>query len=828
MRSSLRFACLLAPLAFALPACGSDSAPPDGSLDASADGARPIPIEYTAEADPAVSTECLPTPPGAAEVRAKHVECEAELLEGSVAMGRVGDFMLENSRFKVIIRAGVDGALLLGTPAGGIIDAAPHGAADVIKEVLPGLEFGIMRPSSITITSAGAGGVARIRAIFELDELQIITSVLPSLRLPPARGVVDYELRAGEDAVRISMHLTTRGDVPFVAGETGLFVLTGGALELWQPGYGQLGEGGGPSGVGEPILVGESPESAIAARILSPTGGQVMNLDSLSVLKGERISALAGEEVVWEARFGVGRTAAEAWNGTRVEGEGDATLLLSGAPGDRVQIDAGAAPLLRTRLDAAGEAELLLPPGDYASMPGFGPHFPVAATPFSLAPEGQSIDVGIAPSGTLSTEVSADLEAGAPVRVLVVGAGGTLARYVAMGPTDRRLPEGSFTVAVSRGVEFDLIQEDITIVDGGRVTITGDLARAIDTSGWVSGDFHLHSERSTDSQHAVADAARIIAAEGLEVVAATDHDYVAGYGPELLAEGLDPWLLVVVGEEASHSTLGHVNGYPLLPQPGATGQGAVSWFDKSLPQIFDELHAMGDPALGGSFVQINHPHAMPSGWFAAIGLDPLTGMATVLPSELGLPAGTDLEDFGFDLIEVFNRSLSDEDELTLQNLLGFWSLGRRFTMVGNSDSHGPRAPAGSPRTFIRVPDDTRGAFTWADVAAGLRAGETSVSAGAFITGELMGPRTVGDTVPVRVRVQVPPWSSVERLRIYAGMNVVIDRPLDPALAPLLLDEVIDVPLDGTDFITLRADGTRDPAPVITITPYALAGPIAIP
>ncbi|MCZ7678272.1 MAG: hypothetical protein M5U28_05655 [Sandaracinaceae bacterium] len=79
-------------LAFALAAC-SGPAPVDGGTDAGGTD-----LEFEAVADPSERTDCPSAPPAAGEARAKHVTCASELVAGSLAMGRVGDIVIENAR----------------------------------------------------------------------------------------------------------------------------------------------------------------------------------------------------------------------------------------------------------------------------------------------------------------------------------------------------------------------------------------------------------------------------------------------------------------------------------------------------------------------------------------------------------------------------------------------------------------------------------------------------------------------------------------------------------------------------------------------------------
>ncbi|MEO0416538.1 MAG: hypothetical protein AAF226_16455, partial [Verrucomicrobiota bacterium] len=85
-----------------------------------------------------------------------------------------------------------------------------------------------------------------------------------------------------------------------------------------------------------------------------------------------------------------------------------------------------------------------------------------------------------------------------------------------LGPTDRAagcsdqwhsatgkfsvgLPSGEYRVVVSRGPEYSLYRQQIKLTPETEVTVKGKIDRVIDTTGWVSTDFHNHSTPSGDN-----------------------------------------------------------------------------------------------------------------------------------------------------------------------------------------------------------------------------------------------------------------------------------------------------------------------------------------
>jgi hypothetical protein len=416
------------------------------------------------------------------------------------------------------------------------------------------------------------------------------------------------------------------------------------------------------------------------------------------------------------------------------------------------------------------------------------------------------------------------------VRVTVeAGSGGPeLGRFVAIGPSSFALPPASYRVTVSRGMEHDVFQQDVELVAGATADVTAVLDRVVDTTGWVAGDFHLHTEASTDSFHAIDNALRIMAGEGLEVVASTDHDYINDYALRTAAAGVDGWLITVNGIEISHPFIAHIGSYPARRDTSRAGAGAPVWFDMNHSELLDAARSIGDPALGGALVQLNHPRRDRNGLFQWMELDPVTLMAGATPESLGLPADTVLEDFDFDVIEIVNKSPDDEDDRALVDYLALYAMGHRFTGMGNSDSHSPNDSniAGSPRTYVRVPDDARGAFTWDDVAASLRARAVTLGGGIFVTAEIAGPVASG-MLPLAVQVQAAPWVDVDQVVVYAGTGMALTVPVT-GTGVTRLDETLMVPVGTASFVLVRAEGDRAMPPALRFEPFGMTNPIDIP
>ena len=128
-----------------------------------------------------------------------------------------------------------------------------------------------------------------------------------------------------------------------------------------------------------------------------------------------------------------------------------------------------------------------------------------------------------------------------------------------------------YHVFVSRGTEYSAFRTPapITIAAGSTTVVDAQIARVLDTSGFVSSDFHVHGIRSADSR--VSDVHRVesYSAEGVENVIMTDHHVHTDLRPAIANAGLGTFLTATIGEEITSFDYGHWNAYPLLIDPNS-------------------------------------------------------------------------------------------------------------------------------------------------------------------------------------------------------------------------------------------------------------------
>jgi hypothetical protein len=378
--------------------------------------------------------------------------------------------------------------------------------------------------------------------------------------------------------------------------------------------------------------------------------------------------------------------------------------------------------------------------------------------------EAVDAEVTLTSLSALRVRTSIDGQAG-PARVRITNVRET---YLS-GDATVILPPGSYVVLGSHGPEHETATSSVTLADGQTVDVELRIDRAFETPGWISGDFHVHSTRSVDAQTSRELRRLGAAAEGLDLVAATDHDTIGVLGPD--ANGVR----FVSGMEMS-MFYGHMNGYPMtLEEPASYFK--PGWFLYSSTGVFERLLEPVEVSAalrdhGAEIVQINHPRA-DQGVFNYINFDPETA-----ESERTWPNP--------DTFEIINgKRLGDTPEV-LADFLGLLTHGKKITGTGTSDVHDDLG-IGYARTLIQVADTSDLTAVW----KALREGRAVATTGPFLTitataaGGLSAK--IGDTlatngaVTIRIETKTPSWMPLSRVRLYENKREVLVRDATPGM-----------------------------------------------
>ncbi len=80
------------------------------------------------------------------------------------------------------------------------------------------------------------------------------------------------------------------------------------------------------------------------------------------------------------------------------------------------------------------------------------------------------------------------------------------------------LEPGSYRVVVSHGPEYSIATQDVTVTAGATTSVNAQIARVVDSTGFVGSDFHVHSIESPDSRVARRDRVVTLLAEGARLL----------------------------------------------------------------------------------------------------------------------------------------------------------------------------------------------------------------------------------------------------------------------------------------------------------------------
>ncbi len=373
-----------------------------------------------------------------------------------------------------------------------------------------------------------------------------------------------------------------------------------------------------------------------------------------------------------------------------------------------------------------------------------------------------------------------------PCRVTVVSETGTLPTFATVsndemairpgvaftstGRAELKLPAGSYTVYAGRGFEYSLSQSQVTIKPGERKQIDVSLTRQVDTSGWISCDTHVHTRtHSGHGDSTVQERMITLAAEGIELPIATDHNVHIDHDPFARSLRVRKYFTPVIGNEVTTKT-GHFNIFPVK-----AGSPIPDFKSNIWKTTLDNIFA----TPGVKVAILNHAR------------DAHGGTTPFGPKHFNEAAGEMLDDWhvGFNAMEIVNSGATQSDPLELtRDWMTLLNRGRSITPVGSSDSHDvARHFVGQGRTYIRADDRAAGKIDVSKAVQNFLQGRVMVSYGLlaemkvndkFGAGEVAA--ISGKKIKVDVSVLGPHWVHADRLQLFANGILVKDVEIGSA------------------------------------------------
>ncbi|HTJ83656.1 MAG TPA: hypothetical protein VL400_18180, partial [Polyangiaceae bacterium] len=183
--------------------------------------------------------------------------------------------------------------------------------------------------------------------------------------------------------------------------------------------------------------------------------------------------------------------------------------------------------------------------------------------------------------------------------------------HTANGVARRELTPGRYQIIVDHGFERTAHVETVDVGEGAKTIVLASLERVVDTKGYLACDLHLHAMPSPDAPQSLEDRVLSLAAAGIEVGVATDHNKVTDYTDAIRAQGLESQVASIIGDEVTTEDMqfGHFNVFPL-----ERGSKPLAWKGTSPSAVFREARTRA-PFGPRTILQVNHPRMGDIGYF---------------------------------------------------------------------------------------------------------------------------------------------------------------------------------------------------------------------
>ena len=342
--------------------------------------------------------------------------------------------------------------------------------------------------------------------------------------------------------------------------------------------------------------------------------------------------------------------------------------------------------------------------------------------------------------------------------------------YVSSGTARLNLLPGRYTIYASRGFEYSVAKQTVTVNSGKTAHVRLTLRHEVPTPGLIATDTHIHTlTRSGHGDSTEVERMHTIAGEGIEFAVATDHNHHADYRPVQKTTGTTAFFTAVTGNEVT-TNAGHFNAFPIVPSSAVPDAKLTDW-SKLIPAI----RATPDVRV----IVLNHPRNTHSGF------------SPVAPEHFNRVTGRNLygEPYSFDAMEVVTSAAMQSDYMApYRDWFAMLNWGHNVAGVGSSDTHDvSRFILGQARTYVECPDTNPAKLDVAKACESFRRMHAYISMGLLTMIKVDGRYRAGDFVKslkkemaVSVQVLGPSWAKADRLDIYANGQMIYTQPIKPS------------------------------------------------
>ena len=384
------------------------------------------------------------------------------------------------------------------------------------------------------------------------------------------------------------------------------------------------------------------------------------------------------------------------------------------------------------------------------------------------------------------------------------------------------LAPGKYRVVVTRGIEHSHLAKEVTLTEGKTFEFSGKLQRLVDTTGWVSADYHNHSTPSGDNTCGTNDRLINLAAEHIEFAPTTEHNRLYDWAPHIAQLGLAAEIQTVPGMELT-GRAAHFNAFPFKPEPRTQDGGAPVWNDD--PRITAITLRDWQGAEPDRWIQINHPD-MVKNFTDADGDGRLDGgfhgLATLID-------GIETQNYSASEIltgKPFRVGKNAAGKETVQMAreviwLQLLNRGHRYAAMAVADAHSVYGNGvGGWRMYLPSKSDKPAEIDWRENARHAKAGHSYLTTGPFLqvtTEDGAGPgsttRAIGGIAKLKVRVQCTDWIDIDRVQVLVNGRARPELNFTRAAHAKLFqdgvvkfDQTIEVPLSEDAHVIVVATG----------------------
>ncbi len=417
---------------------------------------------------------------------------------------------------------------------------------------------------------------------------------------------------------------------------------------------------------------------------------------------------------------------------------------------------------------------------------------------------------------------------------------------------DFRVPlaPGKYRVIVTRGIEFSHLEQQVTLAAGQTFEFAGKLKRLVDTTGWVSADYHNHSTQSGDNTCGTPDRLINIAAENIEFTPTTEHNRLYDWRPIIEKLGLSAEIQTVPGMELT-GPVAHLNSFPFAPQWFTQDNGAPVWNPD--PRIAAITLRDWQGAEPDRWVQINHPD-MVKNFIDADGDGRVDGgfhgLATLIDG-IETENGGGSEILGGRPFKIGKNVQGKDSVQMLREVIWLQMLnrGHRYAAMAVNDAHSVYGNGvGGWRMYLPSHSDKPAEIDWRENVRHAKAGHSILTTGPFLqvrTQDGTGPgdttRCVGGSVKLQVQVQCTDWIDIDRVQVLVNGRARPELNFTRATHPQMFthdvvkfSQWIDVPLSEDAHLIVVATGEKSDlsigygtSPQAKMHPLAYNNPIFI-